>query len=209
MHCIPVQCQAKTSMGYTRHLKLTETDLQQYCTQFEKFHRGAMPGITSDELFDKAILCYYDNFLVSKRLSGLVLSGGCTFADLRKVFQNYVEKFLKNLPLMERVAHDHVLSIWMSKYEAICHGSEDMETARRESLKLMHDRQNVDDSVAPEQLYKVFQQILGIPQREHHLIAKELMVSTGTSNETQTSQCTLFLLKHLLVPGNAGTWPVL
>lgn len=188
----PFSAQAKTSMGYTRHLKLNESDLQQYCAQFEKFHKGGMPGITSDELFDKAILCYYDNFLISKRLLSLVHSGGCTFADLRKVFQNYVEKFLKNLPLMERVAHDHVLSIWMSKFEAICHGSEDMETVRRETLKTMHDRQSADDSTAPEHLYKVFQDILGIPQREHHLIAKEMQVNICTvlANEIQKKlQC--------------------
>ncbi|XP_065179663.1 calcium-dependent secretion activator-like [Sycon ciliatum] len=180
----PFTAQARNSMSRTRHLKLTETDLVQYCVQFEGFLRGDMPMIVSDEAFDKAILCYYDNFLVSKRLLSLVRSGGCTFADLRKVFQNYVEKFLKNLPLMERVKHDHVLAIWMSKYEAICRGNLDMETARRDSLAILRERQSVDDSVAPDHLYKVFQLILGIPQREHHLLSKELQLDNADEQAT-------------------------
>lgn len=105
----------------------------------------------------------------------MVHSGGCSASDFRDVFKKNIEKRVRSLPEIDGLSKETVLSSWLAKYDAIYRGEEDLgKQPNRMALSAVSEL-----ILSKEQLYEMFQQILGIKKLEHQLIYNACQVSIG------------------------------
>lgn len=105
----------------------------------------------------------------------MVHSGGCSASDFRDVFKKNIEKRVRSLPEIDGLSKETVLSSWLAKYDAIYRGEEDFcKQPNRMALSAVSEL-----ILSKEQLYEMFQQILGIKKLEHQLIYNACQVSIG------------------------------
>ncbi|KAG8012391.1 Calcium-dependent secretion activator 2, partial [Nibea albiflora] len=105
-------------------------------------------------------------FLKSERVSRMVQSGGCSANDFREVFKKNIERRVRSLPEIDGLSKETVLSSWIAKYDSIYRGDEDM----RRQPQRAHLSAVSELILSKEQLYEMFQQILGIRKFEHQLL---------------------------------------
>uniref|UniRef100_A0A669EY79 Ca2+-dependent activator protein for secretion a n=1 Tax=Oreochromis niloticus TaxID=8128 RepID=A0A669EY79_ORENI len=166
MRCIayPFNAKQPTDMA-RRQQKISKQQLQTVKERFQAFLNGETQ-IVADEAFINAVQSYYEVFLKSDRVSRMVQSGGCSASDSREVFKKHIEKRVRSLPEIDGLSKETVLSSWMAKFDTIYRGEEDPRK----------QQQRVTSSAASElilskdQLYEMFQQILGIKKFEHQLL---------------------------------------
>ncbi|KAM9854204.1 calcium-dependent secretion activator 2 [Aulostomus maculatus] len=96
----------------------------------------------------------------------MVQSGGCSASDFREVFKKNIERRVRSLPEIDGLSKETVLSSWIAKYDAIYRGDEDM----RRQPQRAHLSAVSELILSKEQLYEMFQQILGIRKFEHQLL---------------------------------------
>lgn len=165
MRCIayPFNAKQPTDMA-RRQTKVTKQQLQTIKERFLAFLNGET-SIVADEAFTNAVQSYYEVFLKSDRVATMVKSGGCSANDFREVFKNNIEKRVRSLPEIDGLSKETVLSSWMTKFDAIFRGEEDprkqpqrMSTAASELI------------LSKEQLYDMFQNILGVKKYEHQIL---------------------------------------
>ncbi|XP_030647987.1 calcium-dependent secretion activator 2 isoform X4 [Chanos chanos] len=96
----------------------------------------------------------------------MVQSGGCSASDFREVFKKNIERRVRSLPEIDGLSKETVLSSWITKYDAIFRGDEDQ---RRPSGRMPFSAVS-ELILSKEQLYDMFQQILGIKKFEHQLL---------------------------------------
>lgn len=112
-------------------------------------------------------------FLKSDRVARMVQSGGCSANDFREVFKKNIEKRVRSLPEIDGLSKETVLSSWIAKYDAIYRGEEDLcKQPNRMTLSAVSEL-----ILSKEQLYEMFQQILGIKKLEHQLLYNACQVS--------------------------------
>lgn len=114
-------------------------------------------------------------FLRSERVSRMVQSGGCSASDFREVFKKNIERRVRSLPEMEGLSKETVLSSWMAKYDAIYGGQEEDENRRSQQQQQQppprsHLGTASELILSKEQLYQMFQQILGVRKVQHQLL---------------------------------------
>lgn len=103
----------------------------------------------------------------------MVQSGGCSANDFREVFKKNIEKRVRSLPEIDGLSKETVLSSWIAKYDAIYRGEEDLcKQPNRMTLSAVSEL-----ILSKEQLYEMFQQILGIKKLEHQLLYNACQVS--------------------------------
>uniref|UniRef100_A0AAX7U1Q6 Ca2+-dependent activator protein for secretion a n=1 Tax=Astatotilapia calliptera TaxID=8154 RepID=A0AAX7U1Q6_ASTCA len=166
MRCIayPFNAKQPTDMA-RRQQKISKQQLQTVKERFQAFLNGETQ-IVADEAFINAVQSYYEVFLKSDRVSRMVQSGGCSASDSREVFKKHIEKRVRSLPEIDGLSKETVLSSWIAKFDTIYRGEEDPRK----------HQQRVTTSAASElilskdQLYEMFQQILGIKKFEHQLL---------------------------------------
>lgn len=79
------------------------------------------------------------------------------------------------MPEIDGLSKETVLSSWLAKYDAIYRGEEDFcKQPNRMALSAVSEL-----ILSKEQLYEMFQQILGIKKLEHQLIYNACQVSIG------------------------------
>uniref|UniRef100_A0A8C4ZYA5 Calcium-dependent secretion activator 1 n=1 Tax=Gadus morhua TaxID=8049 RepID=A0A8C4ZYA5_GADMO len=105
-------------------------------------------------------------FLKSDRVSRMVQSGGCSASDSREVFKKHIEKRVRSLPEIDGLSKETVLSSWMAKFDTIHRGEED---PRKQQQRLTASAAS-ELILSKDQLYEMFQQILGIKKFEHQLL---------------------------------------
>ncbi|XP_078138992.1 calcium-dependent secretion activator 2 [Centroberyx gerrardi] len=96
----------------------------------------------------------------------MVQSGGCSASDFREVFKKNIERRVRSLPEIDGLSKETVLSSWIAKYDAISRGDEDL----RRQPQRPHLSAVSELILSKEQLYEMFQQILGIRKFEHQLL---------------------------------------
>lgn len=136
--------------------------------------------IAADEAFQKAVQSYQEVFLRSDRVQRMVASGACSGHDFREVFRNNVDKRVRSLPEIDGLSKETVLSSWMTKFDAIFRGDEDT----RRSSQHPGGGRNAHGALLPhselllskEQLYDMFQGVLGVKKFEHQLLYNALQV---------------------------------
>jgi hypothetical protein len=161
-----------------RQLKITKQQFQQIKDNFELFMQNKMTSIEADEAFTNAVRSYYEVFLKSDRVQKLVQSGSCSSTDFRDVFKNNIEKRVRSLPEIDGLSKETVLSSWMIKFDTIFRFNEESSNnsnskniiANRRHSRTLTNAGSSECILTKEQLYDLFQNILGIKKFEHQLI---------------------------------------
>ncbi|XP_049589896.1 calcium-dependent secretion activator 1 isoform X17 [Syngnathus scovelli] len=166
MRCIayPFNAKQPTDMA-RRQQKINKQQLQTVKERFQAFLNGETQ-IVADEAFINAVQSYYEVFLKSDRVSRMVQSGGCSASDSREVFKKHIEKRVRSLPEIDGLSKETVLSSWIAKFDTIYRGEEDP----RKHQQRMTASAASELILSKDQLYEMFQQILGIKKFEHQLL---------------------------------------
>ncbi|XP_052425110.1 calcium-dependent secretion activator 1 isoform X12 [Carassius gibelio] len=166
MRCIayPFNAKQPTDMA-RRQQKISKQHLQTVKDRFQAFLNGETQ-IVADEAFINAVQSYYEVFLKSDRVSRMVQSGGCSASDSREVFKKHIEKRVRSLPEIDGLSKETVLSSWLAKFDTIYRGEEDP----RKHQQRMTASAASELILSKDQLYEMFQQILGIKKFEHQLL---------------------------------------
>ncbi|XP_053083166.1 calcium-dependent secretion activator 1 isoform X7 [Pangasianodon hypophthalmus] len=166
MRCIayPFNAKQPTDMA-RRQQKISKQQLQVVKDRFQAFLNGETQ-IVADEAFINAVQSYYEVFLKSDRVSRMVQSGGCSANDSREVFKKHIEKRVRSLPEIDGLSKETVLSSWMAKFDTIYRGEED---PRKHQQRITASAAS-ELILSKDQLYEMFQQILGIKKFEHQLL---------------------------------------
>ncbi|XP_035222621.1 calcium-dependent secretion activator-like isoform X2 [Stegodyphus dumicola] len=174
LRCIAYPFNAKQPMDMVRrNLKVTKQQLETIQGRFQAFFKGETT-IAADEAFNNAVQNYYEVFLKSDRVLRMVQSGACSQQDFRDVFKINIEKRVRSLPEINGLSKETVLTAWLNKFDAILRGDED---TRKPQSRL---QQNVASELilSKEQLYDMFQNILGIKKFEHQLLYNALQLDS-------------------------------
>lgn len=172
LRCIAYPFNAKQPTDMTRRqMKITKQQLETIQGRFQAFLKGDTQ-IAADEAFQNAVQSYHEVFLKSDRVQRMVNSGACSAHDFREVFKNNIEKRVRSLPEIDGLSKETVLTSWMTKFDAIFRGDED---TRKPQSRL---QQNIASELilSKEQLYDMFQNILGVKKFEHQLLYNALQV---------------------------------
>ncbi|XP_072003107.1 calcium-dependent secretion activator 2 isoform X8 [Engystomops pustulosus] len=181
MRCIAYPFNAKQPTDMTRRQqKLNKQQLQTIRERFQAFLKGDTQ-IVADEAFINAVRSYYEVFLKSDRVARMVHSGGCSSNDFREVFKKNIEKRVRSLPEIDGLSKETVLSSWIAKYDAIFRGEEDLrKQPNRMALSAVSEL-----ILSKEQLYEMFQQILGIKKLEHQLLYNACQLDNADEQAAQ------------------------
>ncbi|XP_021961279.2 calcium-dependent secretion activator isoform X4 [Folsomia candida] len=172
--CIAYPFNAKQPTDMTkRHTKITKAQLDTILSRFQGFLKGDTQ-IAADEAFQNAILNYTEVFLKSERVLRMVQAGACSHHDFREVFKSNVEKRVRSLPEIDGLSKETVLASWMAKFDCILKGDEDTKRTRLQPS--MHTELIL---LSKEQLYDMFQQILGVKKFEHQLLFNALQLDSA------------------------------
>ncbi|XP_074526721.1 calcium-dependent secretion activator 1 isoform X3 [Halichoeres trimaculatus] len=166
MRCIayPFNAKQPTDMA-RRQQKITKQQLQQTKDRFQAFLNGDTQ-IVADEAFINAVQSYNEVFLKSDRVAKMVQSGGFSASDFREVFKRHIEKRVRSLPEIDGLSKETVLSSWMAKFDTIYRGDEDPRKAQQR----MTASAASELILSKDQLYEMFQNVLGIKKFEHQLL---------------------------------------
>ncbi|XP_071351277.1 calcium-dependent secretion activator 1 isoform X5 [Trachinotus anak] len=166
MRCIayPFNAKQPTDMA-RRQQKISKQQLQQTKDRFQAFLNGDTQ-IVADEAFINAVQSFYEVFLKSDRVAKMVQSGGFSANDFREVFKRHIEKRVRSLPEIDGLSKETVLSSWMAKFDTIYRGDEDPRKAQQR----MTASAASELILSKDQLYEMFQNILGIKKFEHQLL---------------------------------------
>ncbi|XP_038608383.1 calcium-dependent secretion activator 2 isoform X7 [Tachyglossus aculeatus] len=181
VRCIahPFNAKQPTDMA-RRQQKLNKHQLQILKDRFQAFLNGDTQ-IVADEAFCNAVRSYYEVFLKSDRVARMVHSGGCSASDFRDVFKKNIEKRVRSLPEIDGLSKETVLSSWIAKYDAISKGEEDLcKQPNRMALSAVSEL-----ILSKEQLYEMFQQILGIKKLEHQLLYNACQLDNADEQAAQ------------------------
>ncbi|XP_070150920.1 calcium-dependent secretion activator isoform X2 [Polyergus mexicanus] len=175
--CIAYPFNAKQPMDMTRRqMKVTKQQLETICSRFQSFLKGETQ-IMADEAFHNAIQNYHDVFLKSDRVVRMVQSGACSQLDFREVFKKNIEKRVRSLPEIDGLSKETVLTSWLAKFDCILKGTGDEDTKR--PSRMQQQSLNSELILSKEQLYDMFQQILGIKKFEHQLLFNALLLDSA------------------------------
>jgi calcium-dependent secretion activator len=170
--CISYPFNSKQPNDMTkRQPKVTKQNLDTITNRFQAFMKGETQ-IMADEAFQNAVQSYHDVFLKSDRVQKMVASGACSQHDFKEVFRNNIEKRVRSLPEIDGLSKETVLQSWMAKFDCILKGSGDDEQKRPTRMQPL----NSESILTKEQLFDMFQQILGVKKFEHQLLFNAMMV---------------------------------
>ena len=165
LRCIahPFNARQPTDMA-RRHARVSKQNLQKITERFSDFLKGDSK-IAYDEAFYNAVRAYFDIFICSERVLKMVISGGCSANDFREVFKAMIDKRVRNLPEIDGLSKETVLSSWMAKFDAIYRGEDDLKKGSRLGASAASEL-----ILSKEQLYEMFQTILGVKKYEHQIL---------------------------------------
>ncbi|XP_046406237.1 calcium-dependent secretion activator, partial [Ischnura elegans] len=173
--CIAYPFNSKQPTDMTRRqTKITKQQLETIQGRFTSFLKGDTQ-IMADEAFQNAVQSYYEVFLRSDRVLKMVMSGACSQYDFREVFRNNIEKRVRALPEVDGLSKETVLTSWMAKFDCIFKGDEDTKRPSR----MQQQSLNSESILSKEQLYDMFQQILGVKKFEHQLLFNALQLDSA------------------------------
>ncbi|XP_077982025.1 calcium-dependent secretion activator 1-like [Glandiceps talaboti] len=175
----PFNAKQPTDMA-RRQTKVTKQQLETIKERFRAFINGETQ-IVADEAFCNAVQSYFEVFLKSDRVAMMVQSGGCSSNDFREVFKNNIEKRVRSLPEIDGLSKETVLSSWMAKFDAIYRGEED---PRKQPQRLAATAAS-ELILSKEQLYEMFQNILGVKKFEHQLLYNACQLDNADEQAAQ------------------------
>lgn len=93
-------------------------------------------------------------------------SGGYSSNDFREVFKANIEKLVRNLPEIEGLSKETVLSSWMAKFDAIYRGDDD----QKKTPARLAATAAAELILSKDKLYEMFQTILDVKKYEHIIL---------------------------------------
>jgi hypothetical protein len=173
LRCIAYPFNAKQQTDMTRRQsKISKQELNVIKARFEQFLSG-QTNIESDKAFHVAVKSYYDTFLSSDRVLKMLGCGSCTASDFREVFKSSIEKRVRNVP--NGLTIETILNSWMAKFDKIYRG-EDSSSMR--SPARMTGTSTSEMILSKDQLYEMFQTILGVKKYEHAILYNACQVGS-------------------------------
>lgn len=169
----PFNARQPTDMA-RRQSKVTKANLIAIKERFTVFLDGKT-NIIADEAFKNAVQSYTDTFLRSDRVAKMVNSGGYSSNDFREIFKANIEKRVRMLPDIEGLSKETVLASWMAKFDAIYRGDDD----QKRTPSRLGPTATSELILSKEQLYEMFQTILGIKKFEHQILYNACQVSNN------------------------------
>lgn len=91
--------------------------------------------------------------------------------DFREVFRINVECRIQCLPHIAGLNKNNIVSAWMVKFDQICRGGAAPST-QIQRLQV----QQPESILSKEQLYNMFQNVLGVKKYEHQILFNALQV---------------------------------
>ncbi|VIO87077.1 Uncharacterized protein BM_BM7580 [Brugia malayi] len=159
-----------------RQLKVTRQELSRIKDRFRLFLTGETQ-IAADEAFTKTVESYFEVFLKSERIQKVVQAGGFSQYDFREVFRCNTEKKIKTLTELDGTSRETMLNNWMTKFDIIIRGDDDIVQSRQTRNRLRGMNQsNAGLTLLKDQLYDIFQQILSVKKFEHQIIFNALQL---------------------------------
>ena len=159
-----------------RQTKATEAQLATIKKSFETYLSGKS-DIVADEAFTGAVEAYYQVFLGSEQLKALVDRGAVTLKDFREVFKKNIERRVGQLPDIEGVRKESIISSWLHKFDKLVTGGQVNEHGR--IVGFITDATEVLPT--KEQLYELLQSILEVKKYEHQILYNALQVRLSAS----------------------------
>jgi len=153
----------------------------------QSFLNGEL-SIPADEAFHSAVQSYLQVFLRCECVTSMVQRGGLSTADFREVFRNNIERRIRGLPEIDGLPKETVISSWMGKFDQIMRGDED---PRRWSQRQAAAAGTSEATLSKEQLFDLFQNVLGVRKHEHQILYNAMQVST-------TRHSLIIVYTHLL-----------
>ncbi|XP_046655109.1 calcium-dependent secretion activator-like isoform X6 [Daphnia pulicaria] len=185
--CVAYPFNAKQPTDMTkRQLKVSKQQLESLQQRFQSFLKGETP-ILADEAFHNAVQSYTELFLRSDRVLHAVTAGGLSSQDFRDVFRLSVERRVRSLPDIDGLSKETVLTSWMVKFDAIFKGVGEDDSRRpgggprsqQQQQAQMNQTLHSELALSKEQLYDLFQQILGVKKFEHQLLFNALQLDSS------------------------------
>ena len=170
LRCIAYPFNAKQPQeAPRRQLRVTVSQLNVIKERFASFLRGENPQIQCDEAFTNAVQSYVEVFLKSERVQRMVSQGAWSSNDFREVFHNNIEKRIRSLPELPRgMSKETVLNSWMSKFDAIFRGDDDLR-GRESKVK-------AELNISTPQLVAIFGNILRVRAGDIEVIKRAVQV---------------------------------
>lgn len=166
LRCIAYPFNAKQQTDMTRRQsKISKQELAVIKARFEQFLSG-QTSIESDKAFLVAVKSYYDTFLSSDRVLKMLGCGSCTASDFREVFKSSIEKRVRNVP--NGLTIETILNSWMAKFDQIYRGEE--QRSMRSPARMTGTTSTSEMILSKDQLYEMFQTILGVKKYEHAIL---------------------------------------
>ncbi|CDW53396.1 protein unc h; protein unc b; protein unc a, partial [Trichuris trichiura] len=173
--CIAYHFNAKQPTEMVRRRgKVVKQELNRIRERFTSFLRGDIQ-IVVDEAFTNAIKSYYEVFLCSDRVATAVAAGGFSSVDFRDVFRCMIDRRLRSLPEINGLSKETVLNSWMAKFDFIYRAEDELTICKGPKARGIQAG-NTDQIMTNEQLYDMFQLILGVKKFEHQLIYNALQL---------------------------------
>lgn len=167
LRCIAYSFNAKQQTDMTRRQsKISKQELSVIKARFEQFLSGKT-SIESDKAFHVAVKCYYDTFLSSDRVLKMLGCGSCTSSDFREIFKSSIEKRVRNVP--NGLTIETILNSWMAKFDTIYRGGEE-RSSHRSPARMTGITSSSEMILSKDQLYEMFQTILGVKKYEHAIL---------------------------------------
>jgi len=142
----------------------------------QSFLNGEL-SIPADEAFHGAVHSYLNVFVRCECVASMVQRGGLSTADFRDVFRNNIERRIRGLPEIDGLPKETVISSWMGKFDQIMRGDED---PRRWSQRQAAAAGTSEATLSKEQLFDLFQNVLGVRKHEHQILYNAMQVSHRT-----------------------------
>jgi len=142
----------------------------------QSFLNGEL-SIPADEAFHGAVHSYLNVFVRCECVASMVQRGGLSTADFRDVFRNNIERRIRGLPEIDGLPKETVISSWMGKFDQIMRGDED---PRRWSQRQAAAAGTSEATLSKEQLFDLFQNVLGVRKHEHQILYNAMQVSLRT-----------------------------
>lgn len=190
----PFNAKQPTDMA-RRQSKVTKQNLASIKDRFLSFLEGKT-NIVADEAFRNAVQSYFDTFLSSDRVHKMVNSGGYSSNDFREIFKANIEKRVRSLPDIEGLSKETVLSSWMAKFDAIYRGDEDQKRTPGGRLAATAASELI---LSKEQLYEMFQTILGVKKYEHQILFNACQVKYWIIYMTNFLENIIAVISYFLI----------
>ncbi|ESO02287.1 hypothetical protein HELRODRAFT_149122, partial [Helobdella robusta] len=161
--------------------KLTNLQLMLARERFQSFLNGDLK-LSTDEAFTTNIAKFNDVILKREEVTNVVNGPGWTMTDFSDLFKKEITQYVARLPEIKGLSKSTLIDNWMNKFEFLFKGESDNKKVfvhLNTVLKCITTKMNKD------QLFELFQKILGIKKQQHWTLYKLLQVDNTDEQAAQ------------------------